>query len=593
MKKIAIALLILLLLIPPVPAQFENAKKVEIKAVAVTSGEQPHGVVINITVIVTPGNGRVFVSTTPYTEIDMQGSAQLAALTACDLLGMDFTRHDFFYIINANAPIVGGPSAGAVMTVATIAALKGLKLRNDVYMTGMIYPDGFIGPVGGLKYKLEAAAEHGAKIFLIPYGQRYTYVEIKKVRRVGILSIITTEYKRIDLVKYGEKLGVKVYQVQTVNDALKFYTGYEIKMPQGNFSIGEYSPLLKKLAIEMRQATDKLLKQVKYNVAEDLIAQAQKYYNEGMYYTATSKYFQACIKLRYELYKEKIQTAQQFDEEVNEIRQEINQLKDILSKEKIGINSFQIIAAAQERVGLAEKLLEDAINAQSADSALYNLAFAKERVESAKVWMTLLPYLKNDHELSKAEMKKRAEFYINQAGSIIVYASTLNGVQAILNRAVESLDIAKRLYSDGFYAGAAVTAVNALTDASLSIEVAYGGVQAKLPGIREAAKAAIAEAERSVFPILPAAYYEFAETLNNTYAKLMYYSLAERLAKLLTVLAKAGGQRELVHVAPSQIQYSTTQQTSKIQQIIETPGYTIAVAIVAIGVAFVLQRRKR
>ncbi len=95
MKSALKLLVLMLILITPAGAQFENAQKADIKAVAVTSGDQPTGVVINISVIVTPGDGRVFVSTTPYTEIDMQGSAQLAAITACDLLGMDFTKYDF------------------------------------------------------------------------------------------------------------------------------------------------------------------------------------------------------------------------------------------------------------------------------------------------------------------------------------------------------------------------------------------------------------------------------------------------------------------------------------------------------------------
>ncbi|MEM2271397.1 MAG: serine protease-like protein, partial [Archaeoglobaceae archaeon] len=68
------------LLIQPILA-FDIQKT--IKAVAVTSGEEPEGVVINITVLINSGSGRVFVSTTPFTEIDMQGSAQLSALTAC------------------------------------------------------------------------------------------------------------------------------------------------------------------------------------------------------------------------------------------------------------------------------------------------------------------------------------------------------------------------------------------------------------------------------------------------------------------------------------------------------------------------------
>lgn len=585
MKRI-ILILAFLLVVQPVYAQFENAHEATIKAVAVTSGPNPEGVVINVTVIVTPGDGRVFVSTTPYTEIDMQGSAQLAALTACDLLGMDFTKHDFFYVIEAQAPIVGGPSAGGVMTVATIAALKNLTIRSDVFMSGMIYPDGFIGPVGGLKYKLEAAASHGGKIFLIPKGQRITYVEEQKVRRVGILNIISTEYRKIDLVEYGKSLGVDVYEVETLNDALKFFTGYEIVKPHGSFSMKTYSGILKQLAEKMRESLDPLKSKVSNDKAEKLIEEAENYYKEGMYYTATSLYFQAKILLRYELYRKTIVTAQQFDSEVAEIENEISSMKDYLSKEKVGINSLQVIAAAQERIAEAESLLEKAKTAESEEEAFQYLAYAKERVESAKVWLSIIPDLQNDYEVNLEDLKKRAEFYITQAGSTLVYASSLNGDSRLLNSAMENLEISKRLLSDGLYAGAAVMAIDSITDSSLSIEVKYGGdINSKIDGAKSAASTAIAEAEQVVFPVLPAAYYEFAETMDDSYAKLMYYKLSERLAKLLTVMAKAGGERELKHA--SYIPTVSHQPASKVERIVESiPGFDAVYAVLA--VAFVV-----
>lgn len=589
--KPVILLFILISLILPTSAQFENAQKAEIKAVAVTSGEEPEGVVINISVVVTPGDGKVYVSTTPYTEIDMQGSAQLAALTACDLLGIDFTNYDFFYTVEAEAPIVGGPSAGGVMTVATVAALKGLEIREDVYMTGMIYPDGYIGPVGGLKYKLEAAARNGGKIFLIPEGQRITYIPEQKVKRVGIISYITTEYKELDLVEHGKELGVDVYEVATLNEALKFFTGFEIKQPEISFTLKSYSEILKKLAEEMKKS----LKDVEATneKAERLVERADSYYSEGKYYTATSTYFQAKILKRYEEYKEKIVTAQQFDREVESITREIEALKSYLSEEKIGVNSLQIIAAAQERVAEAENLLEDAKTANSDDEALQYLAYAKERVESARVWLSILPDLENDFEIPMEALEKRAEFYITQASSLLIYASSLNGNEILINEGYKSLETAKRLLSEGLYAGAAVMAINSITDASLAIEVTYGQIDDKVEGARDAALSALSEAEKALFPVLPAAYFEYADSLEDKYAKLMYYKLSMRLAKLLTLMSNTGGEKELTHAEFNPYTHYTPPKKSKIEQIIETPGFEAVAALIAMGAGLKAARRGR
>ncbi len=67
---------------------------------------------------------------------------------------------------------VDGPSAGALMTIGVLAAVRGDTPKPDAAMTGTINPDGTIGPVGGIRFKIEGAAEKGMKLVLIPAGIR-------------------------------------------------------------------------------------------------------------------------------------------------------------------------------------------------------------------------------------------------------------------------------------------------------------------------------------------------------------------------------------------------------------------------------------
>ncbi len=561
-----------------------------IKAVAVTTGEVPEGAVINITVAIRDGNGRVFVSTTPFTEIDMQGSAQLAALTACDVLGIDFTRLDFFYVIEAEAPIVGGPSAGAVMTVATISALKNLELNESVYMSGMIYPDGFIGPVGGLKYKLEAVAKNGGKLFLIPSGQSVITVEERTIRRVGIVNVVTTELKEINLVEYGKKLGVRVLEVKDVNDALRHYTGYEIAKGVASVNLTLYSDALKMLADKMRESVEEL-KGYETRDARDLLLKAENNYNRGNYYTATSLFFQAKILMRYEMYRKNIVSAHQIENEIAKVEKDISQLKEYLRKSQVGVNSIQIIAGAQERVAKAENALRLAKTSKSSEDLLYNLAYAKERCDSAKVWLSILPLIKEDYALNNEEIKKRAEFYINQANSIIVYASSLKGYSDLIESSYESLEIAKRLYSESLYAGAVFEALNAITDASISIEAKYSR-DYRVEEKRKSAEIAIAEVEQVGYPILPIAYFEFAETSQNVYAKLLYYSLSERIAKFMLNVAKVKGEKELVHAVYEEVQQKMPETKGSLRKLVEVPGFEAIIALISLSlIAYKIKRR--
>ncbi len=603
MRSIGLLLIaILLLSLYPANGEFVNAKIVNIKAVAVKTGEKPEGAVINITVIVTPGTGKVFVSTIPYTEIDMQGSAQLAALTACDLLGVDFTKHDFFYEIRADAPIVGGPSAGAVMTIATIAALKNLTLRKDVFMTGMIYPDGFIGPVGGIPYKLEAAAKAGAKIFLIPKGQRVVYVQERVEKKEGPFLIITTKVVPVDVVEMGKKLGVKVIEVSTIDQALWYYTGYTIKTPKPKINLSKYSDLLKTLAINMKKRTMNLLKEVEQftepHRAIQLIKEGDEYFDKGYYYTATCKYFQAAIELRYLYYRNKINDYNDLSKEFDNVSKEIDEMTDYLkSLRKLGIESFQIVGAAEERIAWAENYLYNAKTCGDFDTALNYLALAKERIESAQVWLSLLKTIKEDIPINEKELKKRAEFYFREAESLIVYARSIGGYPNLISKAEETVDLARRQFDMGFYAGSAITCIDAITKASLSIEfigVTEDMLKDKLESAKKSAMTSIAEAEKIVTPILPIAYYEFAETQKDVAIAISYYKLAERLAKLIVVVAKAYPEKELVKlesppITPEseEVSYHHLHRISNI----EIPGFCTVLAITALAVAFYLRRR--
>jgi ATP-dependent Lon protease len=61
-----------------------------------------------------------------------------------------------------------GPSAGVALVTGIVSVLKGLKVRNDLAMTGEITILGKVLPVGGIQQKLLAAYESGVKEVLIP-----------------------------------------------------------------------------------------------------------------------------------------------------------------------------------------------------------------------------------------------------------------------------------------------------------------------------------------------------------------------------------------------------------------------------------------
>ena len=67
------------------------------------------------------------------------------------------SEYDFFFVIRTSSPIIGGPSAGAIMATVVTSLLQNWTMDSKTMMTGMINPDGSIGPVGGILQKIDAA----------------------------------------------------------------------------------------------------------------------------------------------------------------------------------------------------------------------------------------------------------------------------------------------------------------------------------------------------------------------------------------------------------------------------------------------------
>jgi len=236
--KTYLPLLVLLLVLSPIIVAYGSnlfsysyVKSLDIYAPAVSGSGQ--GVLSKTELAIAyPGSGRVFFSALPYTELDTQGAARIAAYVASILAGVRFDDYDYYVLTESSVPIIGGPSSGGLMTVGFLALLTNKTLSPSVTMTGMINPDGTIGPVGGLKEKLDAAAQEGFKVFLIPMGQRYYQYPVVQETQLPWGIIRRVSYQTIDLVEYGSRINVSVIEVKSVIDAFKYFTGVNLSTAQ-------------------------------------------------------------------------------------------------------------------------------------------------------------------------------------------------------------------------------------------------------------------------------------------------------------------------------------------------------------------------
>ncbi|MFH1332205.1 MAG: S16 family serine protease [archaeon] len=198
----------------------------EAKAKVLAVSPQGEGIVGDVTVEITPGDGKVLINTNPFVEPDTQYSAVTSVEIAKEITQTDLKDKNVLIDFDINGIVLGGPSAGAAMTIATISAIENKPVKEGVAITGTIEVDGSIGKVGSLIEKGDAAADSGYEIFLIPAGQKtFTYYQKQTVKReTGGFVYYRTRMvpTTIDLSEYFQEKGLNVIEVSNIKEVMGY-----------------------------------------------------------------------------------------------------------------------------------------------------------------------------------------------------------------------------------------------------------------------------------------------------------------------------------------------------------------------------------
>lgn len=567
-------------------------RNVTVYAPAVTQMENGYaGVISTITVTIqNNGSGRVFVDTLPLTQVDMQGSARLAIKVAGALVANDAScnisadDYDYFFVVRTSSPIIGGPSAGAVMTLAIITLLENWTIDKNLVITGMINPDGSIGPIGGISQKIDAAYSVRATRFLIPKGQMtYTEMVTETTTQNGWTQIITKPVTR-NVSDYAiENYGIEVFEVGDINDVLRYATGHYFSTLESDIQINteDYINSMSPLATDLLNDAEKLYNNADesfdnakipnrwpyyyknqvtdyLNYAESYLNDAEEWYQNDLFYSSASKSFQSLISSRFVSY-----ACDFFSSEdgqvyiqglINETQLIYNAESNRVKNEKIeGMISLQCVGIAQKKAVEAAKYLQDAItdfNSSNYLSALYQLAFSVERSKSVGWWINLSLQFNDVGEIDQTTLIALAEEYIDNAQQSIAYATVLlqemGKSSAFLTSANELLITARDNIEQGYPAAALFESLEALVKGNLALELVDGIMEDKIERARESAGISISESRKQgIEPILSVSYYELAESLVNesSYENAIFqYKYSDLISGVVRLSSSSGGR---------------------------------------------------
>jgi len=191
--------------------------------------QKGNGVIGKFDVESMAGDGKIFTNIDHLLFfVDTQYSMQTARSVASNVTGIDLSNYNLVYDIDSGSgsatQVIEGPSAGAAITIATIAALQNLSLSDEVMITGSINKDGTIGRIGGIEAKAKAAKLAGAKVFLVPEGQGIgkAYKIESRCEEVKNFKVCRTKY--VPEATIGNtRDGLIIKEVGNVTEALKYF----------------------------------------------------------------------------------------------------------------------------------------------------------------------------------------------------------------------------------------------------------------------------------------------------------------------------------------------------------------------------------
>lgn len=548
------------------------AQEGHMKLLAVTEEGAGNGSIADLYLQIEEGKGRAYIDTYPLTKIDAQLSTRFAKDVACDFLEIDCSDKDFFYQINAGSLIIGGPSAGASLTVLTISLLDNVPVDETVAMTGTINSGGIIGSVGGLKQKIEVASQQGIRKVLIPKGKRN----------------ITEDNTSIDLVVFGEQLGIEVKEILTLEEAVFEFTGKNYTRQIKSVAVEEsYAATMKALSEDLCKRTTELKNKLnsyvgntfnnsEYYDAVNLTAKADEAFSNQNYYSSASFCFGANIKLdKLMLDQANITRKMQIDK-LNVLLPSIHKSQNLTEAVELKtIQDLQTYVIVKERLDEAQEVLDNLVNSmnitfnnkidhndtddnQSDDNqsdkntSLENksielsvlgdqvvnqqLAYATERLYSAYSWSSFFGKPGKEFQLNKEATKiscedKIAEAQVQLQYVKLLYPFDISGIEEGLNSASDELRNAnfKRCL---FKASKAKAEMNALLSSlGISEDQLNALVQVKFDLFSIVINK---QMEKGIFPILGYSYYEYAKSLldSDPASSLLYMEYALEMSNI-------------------------------------------------------------
>ena len=159
------------------------------------------GELLHVEVVTFPGKGQLQITGKLGDVMQESAKAALSYVRSISaMLEVDsnwYNENDIHIHVPEGATPKDGPSAGITLVTALTSAITGIKVHQDVAMTGEVTIRGRVLPIGGLKEKLLAAKQSGIKRIIIPKKNVKDLMEIPVEIKQGVEIIPCEEASEV------------------------------------------------------------------------------------------------------------------------------------------------------------------------------------------------------------------------------------------------------------------------------------------------------------------------------------------------------------------------------------------------------------
>ena len=186
------------------PAKFDRSDIEQEPQIGLVNGlawTSVGGEVLHIEVVTHEGTGKLHITGKLGEVMQESAKAGLSYVRSIgEKLGIDsewYNKHDIHIHVPEGATPKDGPSAGITMVTALTSAIAGIKVKQNIAMTGEVTIRGRVLPIGGLKEKLLAAKQYGLQTVIIPIKNKKDLQEVSDQIKNGLHIIPVTSVDEV------------------------------------------------------------------------------------------------------------------------------------------------------------------------------------------------------------------------------------------------------------------------------------------------------------------------------------------------------------------------------------------------------------